>query len=185
MPSPFGKTIVGIVVGIVGIVTTRDSVRTSDDKRSGESGWNAGTPLLSIVVIVQSLSCVQLFATPRTAACQASLNGGQNYTWPQSVLQNSTRSEKHDLASPELISETPDLSNQPTAAAAKSLQLCPTLCDPIDGSPPGSVLPNDNQILLWFGTELSEATTTMIKCCHYTLSPQDELGWDMQASINK
>ena len=23
------------------------------------------------------------------------------------------------------------------AAAAKSLQLCPTLCDPIDGSPPG------------------------------------------------
>ena len=23
-------------------------------------------------------------------------------------------------------------------AAAKSLQLCPTLCDPIDGSPPGS-----------------------------------------------
>ena len=24
------------------------------------------------------------------------------------------------------------------AAAAKSLQLCPTLCDPIDGRPPGS-----------------------------------------------
>ena len=24
------------------------------------------------------------------------------------------------------------------AATAKSLQLCPTLCDPIDGSPPGS-----------------------------------------------
>ena len=24
------------------------------------------------------------------------------------------------------------------ASAAKSLQLCPTLCDPIDGSPPGS-----------------------------------------------
>ena len=27
------------------------------------------------------------------------------------------------------------------AAAAKSLQLCPTLCDPIDGSPPGSAIP--------------------------------------------
>ena len=26
-------------------------------------------------------------------------------------------------------------------AAAKSLQLCPTLCDPIDGSPPGSASP--------------------------------------------
>ena len=28
-----------------------------------------------------------------------------------------------------------------TAAAAKSLQSCPTLCDPIDGSPPGSTIP--------------------------------------------
>ena len=28
-----------------------------------------------------------------------------------------------------------------SAAAAKSLQLCPTLCDPIDGSPPGSPVP--------------------------------------------
>ena len=26
------------------------------------------------------------------------------------------------------------------AAAAKSLQSCPTLCDPIDGSPPGSAI---------------------------------------------
>ena len=25
------------------------------------------------------------------------------------------------------------------AAAAKSLQSCPTLCDPIDGSPPGTI----------------------------------------------
>ena len=28
-----------------------------------------------------------------------------------------------------------------TAAAAKSLQSCPTLCDPIDGNPPGSPVP--------------------------------------------
>ena len=28
-----------------------------------------------------------------------------------------------------------------TAAAAKSLQSCPTLCDPIDGSPLGSSVP--------------------------------------------
>ena len=27
------------------------------------------------------------------------------------------------------------------AAAAKSLQSCPTLCDPMDGSPPGSSVP--------------------------------------------
>ena len=32
--------------------------------------------------------------------------------------------------------------NIPTATAtAKSLQSCPTLCDPIDGSPPGSPVP--------------------------------------------
>ena len=31
------------------------------------------------------------------------------------------------------------------AAAAKSLQSCPTLCDPIDGSPPGSPVPGTRQ----------------------------------------
>ena len=30
---------------------------------------------------------------------------------------------------------------QRAATAAKSLQLCPTLCDPIDGSPPASPVP--------------------------------------------
>ena len=30
---------------------------------------------------------------------------------------------------------------QSAAAAAKLLQLCPTLCDPIDGSPQGSTVP--------------------------------------------
>ena len=30
---------------------------------------------------------------------------------------------------------------KPAAAAAKSLQSCPTLCNPIDGSPPGSPVP--------------------------------------------
>ena len=33
------------------------------------------------------------------------------------------------------------LANAAAAAAAKSLQLCPTLCNPIDGSPPGSAVP--------------------------------------------
>ena len=37
------------------------------------------------------------------------------------------------------------------AAAAKSLQSCPTLCNPIDGSPPGSAIPGILQarILEW------------------------------------
>jgi len=33
------------------------------------------------------------------------------------------------------------LFNMPSAAAAKSLQSCPTLCNPTDGSPPGSPIP--------------------------------------------
>ena len=33
------------------------------------------------------------------------------------------------------------ISQASAAAAAKSRQLCPTLCDPIDGSPPGSPVP--------------------------------------------
>ena len=41
------------------------------------------------------------------------------------------------------------------AAAAKSLQLCPTLCDPIDGSPPGFPVPGILQAktLLYFCPE--------------------------------
>ena len=33
------------------------------------------------------------------------------------------------------------LNRHAATAAAKSLQSCPTLCDPIDGSPPGSPVP--------------------------------------------
>ena len=33
------------------------------------------------------------------------------------------------------------LNNTAAATAAKSLQSCPTLCDPIDGSPPSSPIP--------------------------------------------
>ena len=34
---------------------------------------------------------------------------------------------------------------------AKSLQSCPTLCDPIDGSPPGSVVPGILRQEYWSG----------------------------------
>ena len=45
------------------------------------------------------------------------------------------------------------------AAAAKSLQLCLTLCDPIDGSPPGSSVPEILQarILEWVTVSFSNA----------------------------
>ena len=37
------------------------------------------------------------------------------------------------------------------AAAAKSLQSCPTVCDPIDGSPPGFPVPRILQARHWSG----------------------------------
>ena len=45
------------------------------------------------------------------------------------------------------------------AAAAKSLQSCPTLCDPIDGSPPGSPVPGILQArtLEWVAIAFSNA----------------------------
>ena len=45
------------------------------------------------------------------------------------------------------------------AAAAKSLQSCPTLCDPRDGSPPGSPVPGILQVrtLEWVAISFSNA----------------------------
>ena len=45
------------------------------------------------------------------------------------------------------------------AAAAKSLQSCPILCDPIDGSPPGSPVPGilHARTLEWVAISFSDA----------------------------
>ena len=55
--------------------------------------------------------------------------------------------------------ETQVLNDTLDAAAAKSLQSCPTLCDPIDGSPPGSPIPGILQarILEWVAISFSNA----------------------------
>ena len=46
-----------------------------------------------------------------------------------------------------------------TATAAKLLQSCPTLCDPIDGSPPGSPVPGilQSRTLGWVAISFSNA----------------------------
>ena len=51
------------------------------------------------------------------------------------------------------------------AAAAKSLQLCPTLCDPIDGSLPGSPIPGILQArtLEWVAISFSNAGKWKVK----------------------
>ena len=52
-------------------------------------------------------------------------------------------------------------------AAAKSLQSCPTLCDPIDCSPPGSPIPGILQarVLEWGAIAFSESL------CYETTKP--------------
>ena len=56
-------------------------------------------------------------------------------------------------------------SNKISAAAAKSLQLCPTLCDPIDSSPPGFPFPGILQArtLEWVAISFSSARKWKVK----------------------
>ena len=51
------------------------------------------------------------------------------------------------------------------AAVAKSLQLCPTLCNPTDGSPPGSSLPGilQERTLEWVAISFSNAWKWKVK----------------------
>ena len=55
--------------------------------------------------------------------------------------------------------------NAAAAAAAKSLQSCPTLCDPIDGSPPDSPVPGILQArtLEWVAISFSNAWKWKVK----------------------
>ena len=62
---------------------------------------------------------------------------------------------------------TPEMSPDSSAAAAKSLQSCPTPCNPIDGSPPGSSIPGILQARIpeWVAISFSNA-------CTHVKSPQ-------------
>ena len=61
--------------------------------------------------------------------------------------------------------ETGVMFPQVAAAAAKSLQSCPTLCDPIDSSPPGSPIPGILQArtLEWIAISFSNAWKWKVK----------------------
>ena len=55
------------------------------------------------------------------------------------------------------------------AAAAKSLQSCPTLCDPIDSSPPGSAIPGILQArtLEWVAiSQTAHESRLALQCFH-------------------
>ena len=64
-----------------------------------------------------------------------------------------------------LWTRSPEFSLCTAAAAAKSLQSCPTLCDPIDGSPPGSPVPGILQARTqeWVAISFSNAWKWKVK----------------------
>ena len=55
-------------------------------------------------------------------------------------------------------------------AAAKSLQSCPTLCDPIDGSPPGSPSLGFSRQEYWSGLPFPSPIYALVYCIGVFLS---------------
>ena len=174
------------------------SVYTADPGMEILRRWNYSFQFSS----VQLLSHVRLFATPWTAACQASLSITNSRSLPklmpiESVMPSSHLILCHPLLLlPSIFPNIRVFSNESVlcirwpkywsfsfnispsnehpgpislriawldllvaAAAAKSLQLCPTLCDPIDSSPLGSSVPGILQArtLEWVAISFSNA----------------------------
>ena len=72
------------------------------------------------------------------------------------------------------IQKTKIMASDPiAAAAAKSLQSCPTLCDPIDGSPLGSPVPGILQAILIPACDSSRLAFCMMYCV-YKLNKQGD-----------
>ena len=129
---------------------------------------------------VQSLSHVRLFVVPWTVARQASLSFTTSWSLLKLMSIESVMPSNHlILCRPLLLRPSifpwavlffqklrpalfPPLA---AAAAAKSLQLCPTLCDPRDGSPPGSAVPGILQArtLKWVAISFSSAWKWKVK----------------------
>ena len=73
-----------------------------------------------------------------------------------------------------------------SSAATKSLQSCPTRCDPIDGSPPGSPVPGILQarILEWVAISFSNAWKwkVKVKSAQSCLTPSDPMDCSLPGS---
>ena len=86
------------------------------------------------------------------------------HTSPHTYTQTHTGTHTHNTHEASFKSQL--LCNQcRLAAAAKLLQSCPTLCDPIDGSPPGSPVPGILQArtLEWVAISFSNAWKWKVK----------------------
>ena len=75
------------------------------------------------------------------------------------LLYSNFKFQKRNVSPTFLSSSNHSIGIQVAAAAAKSLQECLTLCDPIDGSPPGFPVPGILQArtLEWVAISFSNA----------------------------
>ena len=122
-----------------------------------------GSARLLCKCVVQTLSPVRLFVTPWTAARQASLS----FTITWSLLRlKCIESVMPPTISYSVVPFSFCLQSFPASGSflmslllAKSLQSCPTRCNPIDGSPPGSPVPGILQArtLEWVAISFSNA----------------------------
>ena len=71
------------------------------------------------------------------------------------------------------------------AAAAKSLQLCPAVCDPIDGSPPGSLIPGilQGRTLEWIAMSFSNAGKWKVKVTQSCPTLSNSMDWSPPGSF--
>ena len=129
--------------------------------------------------MLSCFSCVQLFATLWTIPYQAPLSMGfsrqEHWSELPALLQRifpAPENKRASLMSPTLAGgflttgTTREAHKQTAAAAAaESLQSCPTLCDPIDSSPPGSPIPGILQVrtLEWVAISFSNAWKWKVK----------------------
>ena len=123
--------------------------------------------LLCSTVVTQTLQEPTGAATAYHSACTTSHSSQITRAAMATVTTNQTTDypelpQKHLHSVYSLLNNTGNIQcslRKHAAAAAKSLQSCPTLCDPRDGSPPGSPIPGILQarILEWVAIAFSNA----------------------------
>ena len=113
-------------------------------------------------------SVTQLYLTlcdPMTAGCQASLSNTNSQSLLKLMSIELVMPSNHVLRPQHNCTVFWEVLSYWLHAAAKSLQSCPTLCDPIDSSPPGLLFPGILQArtLEWVAISFSNAWKWKVK----------------------
>ena len=126
---------------------------------------------------IQSLSCVRLFVTPWTVACQASLSVTNSWSLLKLMSIESVIPPNHLilchllLLLPSVFSSIRVLSIESFSSVAQS---CPTLCDPMNRSTPGHPVHH----------QLPESTQTHVHRVGDTIQPSHPLSSPSPPALN-